>query len=115
MNILFAETLKKLRKEKGLSQIQLGNLMFVNNSTVARWESGRRLPDAAMITRLSKVLDVDVSTLLSTAAESGPHTTLENIRQRLSMMCGGCLIIEPGDGCGTVVTITIPDGCPGIR
>ena len=33
MNILFAETLKKLRKEKGLSQIQLGNLMFVNHST----------------------------------------------------------------------------------
>ena len=94
MNILFAETLKKLRKEKGLSQIQLGNLMFVNNSTVARWESGPGFDPAA---------------------ESGPHTTLENIRQRLRMMCGGCLIIEPGDGGGTVVTITIPDGCPGIR
>ncbi|MBQ9613762.1 MAG: helix-turn-helix transcriptional regulator, partial [Lachnospiraceae bacterium] len=42
MNTLFAETLKKLREKKGLSQIQLGNLMFVNNSTVARWESGLR-------------------------------------------------------------------------
>ena len=70
MNTLFAETLKKLRKEKGLSQIQLGNQMFVNNSTVARWENGSRLPDAAMITRLARVLGVDVGTLLSTAAES---------------------------------------------
>lgn len=70
MNTLFAETLKKLRKEKGLSQIQLGKQMFVNNSTIARWENGSRLPDAAMIARLSRVLSVDVSTLLSMAAES---------------------------------------------
>lgn len=53
MNTLFAETLKKLRKEKGLSQVQLGKQMFVNNSTVARWENGTRLPDAAMIARLA--------------------------------------------------------------
>ncbi len=70
MNTLFAETLKKLRKEKGLSQIQLGKQMFVNNSTIARWENGSRLPDAAMIARLSRVLGVDVNTLLSMAAES---------------------------------------------
>ncbi|MBQ6494094.1 MAG: response regulator [Erysipelotrichaceae bacterium] len=70
MNTLFAETLKKLRTEKGLSQTQLSKQMFVNNSTVARWENGSRLPDAAMITRLSKVLEVDVSTLLYAAAES---------------------------------------------
>ena len=70
MNTLFAETLKKLRKEKGLTQIQLGNLMFVNNSTITKWENGSRLPDAAMITRLSRVLGVDIGTLLSTAAKS---------------------------------------------
>ena len=70
MNTLFAETLKKLRNEKGLTQLQLGNKMFVNKSTVARWESGLRLPDAAMITRLSKVLGVGAGMLLSAAAES---------------------------------------------
>jgi len=32
----FAETLKKLRAERGLSQIQLGEQMFVNQSTVAQ-------------------------------------------------------------------------------
>lgn len=70
MNNRFADTLKKLRTEKGLSQIQLGNQMFVNHSTVARWENGSRLPDAAMIARLAKVLDVDVGTLLSAAVGS---------------------------------------------
>ena len=70
MNTLFAETLRKLRKEKGRSQSQLASQMFVNKSTIARWENGTRLPDAAMITRLSKILEVDVGTLLSSAVES---------------------------------------------
>lgn len=70
MNTVFAETLRKLRAEKDLSQKQLGQKMFVNQSTVARWENGSRLPDAAMITRLSAVLEVDVNSLLSTAAMS---------------------------------------------
>ena len=42
--------------------------------------------------------------------ESKPHTTLNNIRQRLEMMCGGSLTITPREGGGTVVTVTIPDG-----
>ena len=94
MNILFAETLKKLRKEKGLSQIQLGNLMFVNNSTVARWESGRRLPDAAMITRLSKVLDVDVSTLLSTAAESDESPNIIMVDDNKAILSESLFVLE---------------------
>ena len=75
MSNLFSEMLKKLRTERGLSQTQLGKQLFVNQSTVARWENGTRLPDAAMMTLLSGVLDVDVSTLLSAAAKSeeSPH------------------------------------------
>lgn len=70
MNNLFAETLRKLREEKGLTQKQLGKQMFVNHSTIARWESGSRLPDVGMIARLSGILDVEVGRLLSAAAQS---------------------------------------------
>ena len=78
MSNLFSEMLKKLRTERGLSQTQLGKQLFVNQSTVARWENGSRLPDAAMITQLSGVLDVDVSTLLQAAAKSeeSPHVII---------------------------------------
>ena len=41
--------------------------------------------------------------------ESNPHTTLNNIRQRLEMMGGGSLAIMPRQGGGTVVTVMIPD------
>ena len=67
---LFAETLRKLREEKGLTQSQLGKQMYVNHSTIARWENGNRLPDAAMILRLAKCLGVDANTLFHLAAQS---------------------------------------------
>ena len=70
MNTLFAEALKKLRQEQGLSQHELAARLIVTRSTVTRWESGLRLPDATMIARISKVLGADVNTLLTAAAES---------------------------------------------
>ena len=70
MDNIFAENLRKLREEKGLSQKQLGKQMFVNPSTIANWESGRRLPDAVMILRLARCLGVDTNTLLHQVAQS---------------------------------------------
>lgn len=70
MSIMFSETLRKRREELGLSQRQLGNKVFVNQATIARWENGSRLPDAAMILRLSKCLGMDANTLFELAAQS---------------------------------------------
>ena len=54
MNKAFSQALRKLRIERELSQQALANLMFVTRPTVARWESGARLPDAVMIKRLAE-------------------------------------------------------------
>ena len=42
------------------------------------------------------------------AADSEGHLALNNIRQRLEIMCSGTLTIAPRPGGGTVVTIRIP-------
>lgn len=42
-------------------------------------------------------------------AGSEPGIALNNIRQRLELMCGGSMTITPNEGGGTVVTLTIPD------
>ena len=39
---------------------------------------------------------------------SEPHVALENIRERLQIMCGGRMTITPREGGGTVVRMTIP-------
>ena len=94
MNTLFAETLRNLRKEKGFSQNQLGNQMFVNKSTIARWENGSRLPDAAMITRLARVLEVDVNTLLTSAAESDESPSIIMVDDNKLLLSDSLSVLE---------------------
>ena len=94
MNIIFAETLRKLRKEKGLSQLQLSTRMFVNPSTITRWENGTRLPDAAMIARLARVLEEDVRTLLSAAAESSESPRIIMVDDDKPILIDSLLILE---------------------
>ena len=94
MSILFAETLKKLRTEKGLSQMQLAGRMFVNKATISRWESGSRLPDAAMITRLSRVLDADVGMLLSSVAESDESPSIIMVDDNKAILSDSLNVLE---------------------
>ena len=97
MNSLFADTLKFLRTKKGLSQnqlAQLANLMFVNKATISKWESGTRLPDAAMITRLARTLEVDVGTLFSTASKSDESFNVIMVEDSEPILTYSLLILE---------------------
>jgi len=94
MNIFFAETLKKLRTEKGLSQRDLAEQMYVTRSTVARWESGSRLPDTMMIARIANCLDTDINTLLSAAVESDDAPNVIMVDDRKIFLSGALPILE---------------------
>ena len=65
MTVSFAERLRKLRTEKGLSQQQLAGKMLVDRSSIARWENGTRSPDILLMPRLAECLGVDISDLLN--------------------------------------------------
>jgi len=94
VNFLFAETLKKLREERGLSQKQLGQQMFVNHSTIARWENASRLPDAAMILRLAKCLGVDANELLQLAAQSEDSPNVILVDDSKVILSDGLTVLE---------------------
>ena len=108
MMMRFADTLKKLRMDKGLSQQALAEKMYVTNGTISRWESGRRLPDAAMITRLSGILDADVNLLLSAAAQSDYRPVVIMVDDNKVILNGGLSIIEEVIPNATVTGFTKP-------
>ena len=60
MNVLesFGEKLHTLRVEKGLTQRQLADALFITRKTVSNWEAGIRMPDVVMLSRLSRTLGV---------------------------------------------------------
>ena len=53
-----------LRKEKNLTQQELGNKLFVTDKAVSKWERGLSLPDISLLNNLAKVLDVEVIDIL---------------------------------------------------
>lgn len=57
--------ISELRKEKGLTQQALGDILGVTNKTVSRWETGVYMPDIEMLMLLSKTFGVTINELLS--------------------------------------------------
>ena len=94
MSMLFADTLKRLRAEKELSQNEIAKRMYVTRVTVSRWESGNRLPDAAMIYRLSEVLGADINILLSAAAQSDECPNIILVDDSKLILTGSLPVLE---------------------
>lgn len=94
MSRLFSDTIKKLRVGKGLSQQALASKLFVTRSTVARWESGTRLPDAVMMSRLAEALGVDAAILLSAAAERDILPNVILVDDRKLILTGGLPVLK---------------------
>ena len=50
-----------LRKEKGITQQELGDHLGVTNKTNSRWETGKYMPDIAVIPELCKFFDISIN------------------------------------------------------
>lgn len=61
----FGKFISELRKEKGLTQIELAKKINVSDKAISRWENGKNYPDIEMLEILGKELGVSISELLS--------------------------------------------------
>lgn len=55
----------ELRKEKELTQKQLADRVGVSDKTISKWETGRGIPDTAIMGELCKELGISINELLS--------------------------------------------------
>ena len=62
---LIGAFLAELRKEKNLTQDELGEQIGVTNKTVSRWENGNYLPPVEMLQILSKFYGVSINEILN--------------------------------------------------
>ncbi len=61
----FSEKLKQLRKERGLTQEELADILYVSRTAVSKWESGRGYPNIDSLKEISKFFSVTIDDLLS--------------------------------------------------
>ena len=60
----FGAFVASCRKEKGMTQQELANKLFLSNKAVSKWETGNSIPDVALLVPLSEILGVSVMALL---------------------------------------------------
>lgn len=94
MSQTFAETIRRLRNDRGLSQGQLAEQMYVTRSTIARWESGSRMPDAVMIARLAKCLGTSAEYLFNQLSEEEEIPNIIMVDDEGIILSGGLPVLE---------------------
>ncbi len=64
MNIYFSENIKRLRKERELTQEALADFLGVSFQAVSKWERGKSYPDIEMLPSIADFFSVSTDTLL---------------------------------------------------
>jgi transcriptional regulator with XRE-family HTH domain len=75
----FNEKLQELRKQKGLTQEELAQKIFVSRTAVSKWESGRGYPSLDSLKEIARFFSITVDELLS---NKELITALENDNKR---------------------------------
>ncbi len=75
--------LKRLRREKGLTQEQLAERFFVSSRTVSRWETGNNMPDVGTLIDLADFYDVDIREIIDgeRRSEMMDHETKDTLKK----------------------------------
>ena len=89
----FGSNIKKLRRERGITQDQLANALGISGQAVSRWETGAAMPDISLIPALSNYFNVSSDFLLDINAD-GTTEEIDSIKDQLNDMVDDNLIIR---------------------
>jgi transcriptional regulator with XRE-family HTH domain len=81
----FNEKLQQLRRDRGLTQEEVAEALFVSRTAISKWESGRGYPSIDSLKEISKFFSVTIDELLSgsealTIAEEDTNKKAEGFR-----------------------------------
>lgn len=82
--------IQTLRKQKGLSQRELADLLSVTFQAVSKWENGDNLPDASILLDLADILETTTDKILS----GGSLVVRRNRKINISELREGIYAIE---------------------
>lgn len=103
----FGDTIKMLRTEHGQSQEQLADILSISRSTLANYETNRRIPDRAILEAVADYYNVDMDFIYGRTDTRNAYQMEKNSPIALSraktipiigdVACGSP-IYHPGDG-----------------
>lgn len=83
----FSERLKELRKQAGLTQVELAGKLGIVQSSYADWERGKKKPTQENLVKIAQILNVTVDYLVGNSEEKSDE--LDNIELLFRMNSKG--------------------------
>ena len=77
MELLFSKRLRELRKEKGLSQVEMGEHLGYGYTAISSYETGRNEPSYTDLIHICRILDVSADYILGISDIRKPYAVLE--------------------------------------
>lgn len=77
----FGEKLKEARQKAGLSQEQISEKLHVSRSAVAKWETGKGMPDIENLKAAAQLLNVSIDYLL----DEGTGFSIQSVKERIDL------------------------------
>ena len=68
-----------LRREKGLTQKQLAQQLYLSDKTISKWETGKGYPDISLLEPIAKIFEISITELLS-------GNTINNVNVSANML-----------------------------
>lgn len=83
-NQKFGTFISTLRKEKGWTQLQLAEKLYVTDKAVSKWERGLGYPDIRLIEPLADIFDVTVLEIMRSERISEEQITTQNATEAIT-------------------------------
>lgn len=83
-NIIFGKFIRTSRKEKGLTQKQLADMLHVSDKTISKWENGAGFPDIKLLEPLATCLEVSLLELMQSGRVKEPKIDREDAEQAVA-------------------------------
>ncbi len=100
-SIKVGSLLLRLRKEKGMTQKQVGDFINVSDKTISKWERGLGCPDISLLRNLSDLYEVDIDKLLQGELEPNLRDS-GNLKRIKFYVCPLCSNVITNSGNGKV-------------
>lgn len=108
-NYITGAAIKRLRENKGMTQDELAQKIFVSNKTVSKWENGHGLPDISLMEPLAKALGISVIELFSgnEVQNKNRNFNMKKVQFYICPVCGN-VIQATGEAVISCCGITLP-------
>lgn len=108
-NYITGKIIKELREKQNLTQMELGDIIGVSDKTISKWETGKGLPDIALIEPLASALKVSVIEFMNGEYVTNNNKSGNMLKSKFSVcpICGN-IIHSMGENINSCCGINLP-------